>query len=64
MDEQLIHDILEKLKTGELNEYHVEKEQFLDFRKILVARDDFKHFRGIAKQGGSILFRYLEEPRS
>lgn len=64
MDEQTIHEILDKLKNGELNEFHVGKEQFSAFRTVLVKRDDFKHFRGIAKQGGSVLFRYLQEPRS
>lgn len=64
MDEQTIHEILDKLKSGELHEYHVGKEQFLSFRKILIDREDFKHFRGIAQQGGSIIYRYLQEPRS
>lgn len=64
MDEQTIQTILDQLRDGELNEYHVSKEQFIDFRNILVNREDFKHFRGIAQQGGSIIYRYLQEPRS
>ncbi|WP_226530076.1 hypothetical protein [Metabacillus niabensis] len=64
MDKQTINDILNKLKDGELNEYYVAKEQFLPFRDILVAREDFKHFRGIAKQGGHVVYHYLKEPRS
>jgi hypothetical protein len=64
MDEQTIHELLDKLRDGELHEYHVGKEQFLTFRKTLVDREDFKHFRGIAQQGGSIIYRYLKEPRS
>ncbi|WP_026559926.1 hypothetical protein [Bacillus sp. J37] len=64
MDKQMIHDILNKLKDGELHEYYVAKEQFLPFRDVLVAREDFKHFRGIAKQGGHVVYRYLQEPRS
>jgi hypothetical protein len=64
MDKQTIHEILDKLRDGELHEYHVSKDQFLTIRKILVERDDFKHFRGIAQQGGSVIYRYLQEPRS
>ncbi|WP_226666117.1 hypothetical protein [Metabacillus litoralis] len=64
MDEQTINERLDQLKSGELNEYHVAKEQFLSFRTVIVNRDDFKHFRGIAQQGGSIIYRYLQEPRS
>ncbi|MGM0873349.1 MAG: hypothetical protein ACQEWV_00870 [Bacillota bacterium] len=64
MDEQTIHEILDKLRDGELHEYHVSKDQFLTIRKTLVERDDFKHFRGIAQQGGSVIYQYLQEPRS
>jgi hypothetical protein len=64
MDEHTINEILDKLRDGELNEYHVLKDQFLTFRKTLVGRNDFKHFRGIAQQGGSVIFRYIQEPRS
>jgi hypothetical protein len=64
MDEKMLNEILDKLRDGELNEYHVFKDQFLSFRKTLVGRKDFKHFRGIAQQGGSVIYRYLKEPRS
>jgi hypothetical protein len=64
MNEQLINEILDKLRDGELSEYHVTNEQFLDFREVLVKREDFKHFRGIAERGGSVLYRYLAEARS
>lgn len=64
MDVQTITEILDQLRDGELNEYHCSKEQFLPFREVLIKREDFKHFRGIAQQGGSVIYRYLEEPRS
>ena len=64
MDGQTVTEILDQLRDGELNEYHVTKEQFFIFREVLVNREDFKHFRGIAKQGGSVIYRYLKEPRS
>ncbi|MDQ0162242.1 hypothetical protein [Bacillus alveayuensis] len=64
MDEKLANDILDKLKDGELNEYLVTKEQFMIFRKVLVSRPDFKHFRGIAQRGGNVIYQYLQDPRS
>jgi hypothetical protein len=64
MQEQYVIDILEKLKSGEISEYYVKKEDFMEFRQFLVKRDDFKHFRGIGQRGGDVLFQYLEEPRS
>lgn len=60
----LINERLDQLKNGVLNEYYVSKEEFLDFRKILVLREDFKHFRGIAQRGGAVIYHYLEAPRS
>ncbi|MBP3038396.1 hypothetical protein J9303_02600 [Bacillaceae bacterium Marseille-Q3522] len=59
-----IADILEKLKSGELSEYYVKKDDFLLFQKYLITRPDFKHFRGIAQRGGNILYRYTEKARS
>jgi hypothetical protein len=64
MDKETINQILEQLKNGELKEYFVQKEAFLEFREVLVGRDDFKHFHGIAQRGGDTLYRYLQEPRS
>jgi len=64
MDEQSIHDILNKLRDGEISEYLVKKEQFLEFRNVLVKREDFKHFRGIARHGGEVLYQYMEVARS
>lgn len=64
MDEQFVNEILNKLRDGELNEYLVSKEQFLSFRNVLVKREDFKHFRGIAQHGGNVVYTYLQEARS
>ncbi|KEZ52701.1 MULTISPECIES: hypothetical protein [Metabacillus] len=64
MDKQLANEVLDSLKSGEMNEYHVQKDSFLPFREVLVKRDDFKHFRGIAQQGGNVVYKYLETPRS
>lgn len=64
MKDELINEVLDKLKNGEISEYYVKKEDFLPFREVLGKRADFKHFRGIAKQGGDVLYQYLQEPRS
>ncbi|WP_251553824.1 hypothetical protein [Neobacillus muris] len=64
MKEELVNDVLNRLMTGELSEYFVKNEDFMDFRKVLVKRKDFKHFRGIAQRNGDVLYQYLEEQRS
>ncbi|MBY0120903.1 hypothetical protein [Bacillus sp. S/N-304-OC-R1] len=64
MTEEHIKEMLDKLKNGELNEYYVSKEDFLSVRNVIVRRDDFKHFRGIAQRGGAVIYQYLEAARS
>ena len=55
---------LEELKVGSLPSITVEKEEFLAFREVLVLREDFKHFRGTAKQGGIVIYSYDNTARS
>lgn len=62
--EELINEILDRLMSGDLTEYYVKNEDFLEFRSALVKRNDFKHFRGIGQRGGDVLYQYLENPRS
>ncbi len=64
MEEEQFIQILDQLKKGEIREHYVNKEEFLDFRRILVKREDFKHFQGIAQRGGAIIYRYLDQARS
>ncbi|WHY79147.1 hypothetical protein QNH20_08455 [Neobacillus sp. WH10] len=64
MKEDMVTDILNRLMTGELSEYYVKNDDFMEFRKVLVKRNDFKHFRGIGQRGGDVLYQYLKEPRS
>ncbi|PFA69370.1 hypothetical protein CN378_04085 [Bacillus sp. AFS015802] len=64
MSESEILEQLQLLRTKEVEEIRVLKEDFLAFRSVLVKQDDFKQFRGIAQQGGNVLFRYLDTPRS
>ncbi|QIZ07270.1 hypothetical protein HFZ78_11580 [Priestia megaterium] len=64
MKEEMITEILDRLMTGELSEYFVTNDEFMEFRQVLVKRKDFKHFRGIGQRGGDVLYQYLKEPRS
>lgn len=64
MNEDFINEQLDNLKKGILSEYFVSKEDFLSFRKVLVKRSDFKHFRGIAQRDGAVVYQYTEVPRS
>ncbi len=64
MNEEFVSEVLGNLRSGELKEFYVNKQDFLLFRKVLVERDDFKHFRGIAQRNGDVLYQYLENPRS
>ena len=52
------------LQNGEINMLEISKKDFLSFREVLVKREDFKHFSGKAKQGGEIIYTYLQSPRS
>ncbi len=64
LDQQQSTQLVNQLKDGEIKEFRVSKDDFLEFRKTLVQREDFKHFRGIAQRGGDVIYRYLETPRS
>ena len=56
--------ILDQLRTGEVQSVLIKKDEFLQFREHLMKDEQFKHFRGEAKQGGDVVFTFLEEPRS
>ena len=56
--------ILQQLKEGEISSYKIKKEEFLNFREVLVKHEKFKHFRGEAQQGGDIIYTYLANQRS
>ena len=64
MNEDHIKEVLDKVMNGELSEYHVSKEEFLPVRNVIVRREDFKNFRGIAQRGGGVIYKYMEKPRS
>ncbi|AIY06023.1 hypothetical protein Plano_2058 [Planococcus sp. PAMC 21323] len=53
---------LEELKNGTIESITIPKEDFLDFRTVLIAREDFKHFRGTAYHHGKTIYTYTVEP--
>ncbi|MFF2752294.1 hypothetical protein ACFVR1_00885 [Psychrobacillus sp. NPDC058041] len=57
-------EMLDQLKSGEIQTLEIEKNDFLAFREVLIKRDDFKHFSGNAMQGAQVVFTYLKVPRS
>ena len=58
------NDMLDELKNGTRKDITVDKKEFYSFREVLVKREDFKHFRGVAKQGGQVIYQYMEVARS
>lgn len=56
--------LINQLKNGDIKQIEIIKSDFLPFREILIKDNQFKHFRGEAKQGGNIVFTFLQNPRS
>ena len=55
---------LNMLQNGDIEEIVIDKNEFIAFREVLVLREDFKHFSGNAKQGGQVVYTYLNVARS
>lgn len=56
--------ILDQLRNGEMESILIKKDEFLQFRELLLKDTQFKHFRGEAKQGGDVVYTFLAEARS
>ncbi|WP_062050900.1 hypothetical protein [Bacillus sp. JCM 19034] len=50
--------ILVQLRSGEITEYRVSRNDFLLFREILLKQDDAIDFRGNAQHGGETIYTY------
>ena len=61
---EVYKQILDQLRNREIESYEIEKSEFLAFREVLVNDPQFKHFRGEAKQGGNIVYTFLDVPRT
>ncbi|MEK4629732.1 MAG: hypothetical protein ABS944_00135 [Solibacillus sp.] len=57
-------EMLNQLKNGNVESIVIKKEEFLQFREHLLKDDKFKHFRGEAKQGGDVIYTFLQKPRA
>ena len=64
MKKEEIQQLFDQLKNGDIDQLDVSKQDFMAFRSVLVERQDFKHFHGIAHIGGAVTYHYLKEPRS
>jgi len=51
---------LDKLKSGEIKEIYVPRENFMMFRDIWIKREDRKYFVGEAAHKGNVTYRYDE----
>ncbi|MCM3761374.1 hypothetical protein M3212_11325 [Alkalihalobacillus oceani] len=58
METNEVEMILNQLRQRELEAYRVKKEDFLSFRAVLTAQEDFLHFRGNAQHGGETIYTY------
>ncbi|MBS4207807.1 hypothetical protein [Bacillus sp. FJAT-50079] len=59
-----IENMIDELRSGKVKQVEITKEDFLQFRSVLVQQEDFKQFHGIAKHGGNVVYEYLSQPRS
>ncbi|RQW22482.1 hypothetical protein EH196_01335 [Bacillus sp. C1-1] len=58
MDQHEAKQIIEQLRSGEIKEVVVTKEQFTSFREVLVEQEDKKDFRGNAQHRGAVIYTY------
>lgn len=50
--------LLEDLRSHNIQELKVEKEDFLTFRQALMKAEDVSNFRGVAKHHGITIYTY------
>lgn len=56
--------MLDQLRHGEVKSILIKKDEFLQFREQLITDEQFKYFRGEAKQGGDVVYTFLQQPRA
>jgi hypothetical protein len=61
MDRETAIFQLERLRKKEIEQLHIEKDDFLSFREVLIEQPDFKQFRGIARHGGLVVYEYHDQ---
>ncbi|WP_309544898.1 hypothetical protein MHH67_11790 [Bacillus sp. FSL K6-0047] len=56
--EEKAAQLLQALRTNEVTEVTVSKEEFPVFRNVLTKQEDMKSFRGAAKHFGTVVYTY------
>ena len=56
--------LLDQLRNKEVESITISKAEFLQFREQLITDEQFKYFRGEAKQGGDVVYTFLQQPRA
>ncbi|EKN71202.1 hypothetical protein BAZO_00245 [Schinkia azotoformans LMG 9581] len=61
LNKEEIEEIIEKLRNGEIKQYEVTKEEFMEFREVLIKQKDKEQIRGEAKKGGGVVYTHVNE---
>ncbi|KEF39084.1 hypothetical protein M670_01471 [Schinkia azotoformans MEV2011] len=61
LNKEEIEEIIEKLRNGEIKQYEVTKEEFMEFREVLIKQKDKEQIRGEAKKGGVVVYTHVNE---
>lgn len=61
LNKEDVEEIFEKLRNGEIEQYEVTKEEFLEFREVLMKQKDKEQIRGEAKKGGGVVYTHVKE---
>jgi len=61
LNKEEIETIIEKLRNGEIEQYEVTKEEFSEFREVLIKQKDREQIRGEAKKGGGVVYTHVNE---
>lgn len=52
--------VIEKLRNGEIEQFEVTKEEFPQFREVLMRQKDKAQIRGEAKKGGGVVYTHVK----
>lgn len=58
MDNETLKAYIQQLRSGQIKEILIEKEEFMDFRALLMEQEDKENFIGRAQKGGKVIYSY------
>ena len=61
MSKEEIEAIIEKIRNGEIKQNEVTKDEFPEFREVLINQKDKEKIRGEAKKGGGVIYTHVNE---